>query len=222
MASAVSSVQEEVFYMLGIIHRDNENGAVIGNWLNRMRPHIVTLEFSRYGLAFRRGKGRIYRSRIESLLIRMRQNGQTVSEEALSFLRAYIDLPAEYEAASHYCDQTGASLHLVDADIFSRRRLKDTDELFSEDNMRNLMAARGHHAERSERVMARLFFDAGIQTSPYTDEMHIRDKYMSNKIHALMKSHKGERITHITGWQHLRDPYNIFTPLHPVKVFPYD
>ena len=57
---------------------------------------------------------------------------------------------------------------------------------------------------------------------PYTEEMLIRDRYMGRRIGTLLQDNKDKRITHITGWQHLKDPHNVFTPFHPIKVFPYD
>ena len=222
MAHMVSLAQGETFHILGVIHRDKNNSRIIGNWLNTIRPHAVTLEFSRYGLMFRKEKGPLYRNKIESVLTQMRQNGEICNEEALFFLNAYIDLPSEYEAASLYCNENGASLYLVDMDLFSYMKLKNTDELFSENNIRSIAATQDAYIRSNERIMARLFFDSGIQTTPYTEEMRIRDKYMGRRISTVLQDHKGKRITHITGWQHLKDPYDIFTPFHPVKVFPYD
>jgi hypothetical protein len=152
----------------------------------------------------------------------MRQDGEAYNKEAISFLNAYIDPPSEYEAASFFCKKNGASLHLVDMDHFSSIKLKDIDELFSEKNIKNVIATQGDHTASQERIMARLFFDSGIQTAPYTEEMLIRDRYMGRRLGVLLQDHKGKRITHITGWQHLKDPYNIFAPFQPVKVFPYD
>lgn len=215
--------RKKAFHMLGIIHRDKANSRVIGGWLKKIRPDAVTLEFSPYGLMFRKTWGTLYRKKIESILTRMRHDGQTCNEEALSFLGAYIDLPAEYKAASLYCRENNASLHLVDMDLFSYMNLKNIDELFSEDNIRNIAATQGSPTSGNERAMARLFFNSGIEMIPYTEEMRIRDGYMSRKIGTLLQNNKVERcITHITGWQHLKDPCNIFTPLHPVKVFAYD
>ena len=57
MAHMVSSTQEKTFHILGIIHRDRSNGRIIGDWLNMIRPQLITLEFSRYGLMFRKEKG---------------------------------------------------------------------------------------------------------------------------------------------------------------------
>jgi hypothetical protein len=222
MAHVVSSTQEKTFHILGIIHRDKSNGRIIRDWLNTISPQVITLEFSRYGLMFRKEKGPMYRKKIESVLAQMRQNGEVCCEEALSSLNAYIDLPSEYETASIYCNENGASLDLVDMDLFSRMKLKNADELFSDQNIRSIVGTSGDHTSAHERVMARLFFGSGIQTAPYTEEMLIRDRHMGRRIGTLIQSHKDKRIAHITGWQHLKDPYNIFTPFHPIKVFSYD
>jgi hypothetical protein len=208
--------------MLGIIHRDKANGTVISNWLKKIRPDVVTLEFSPYGFMFRKIRGLFYKKKIESILTQIRHNGQTYNEEALSFLNAYINLPAEYETASLYCRENNASLHLIDMDLYSYINLKNADELFSEENIKRIAASQSNPASGNERVMARLFFDSGIETIPYTDEMCIRDRYMARRIGTLLQSQKELRITHITGWQHLKDPYGIFSPYHPVKVFAYD
>ena len=218
----VPLAQGEIFHILGIIHRDIDNGRIISNWLNRIKPQVITLEFSRYGLMFRKEKGGLYRKKLESVLAQMRQDGEAYNEEALSLLNAYVDPPSEYEAASFYCNESGASLHLVDMDHFSRLKLNNIDELFSEKNIKSVIGTQCNHVNAHERIMARLFFSSGIQTTPYTEEMLIRDRYMGRRLAKLLQDNKGKRITHITGWQHLKDPYNIFTPFHPVKVFPYD
>jgi hypothetical protein len=222
MAHVVSSTQEKTFHILGIIHRDESNGRIIGDWLNMIRPQVITLEFSRYGLMFRKEKGPAYKKKVEAILSQMRQDGEIFNDEAVAFLHAYIDLPSEYEAASLYCNENGAFLHLVDMDLFSYMKLKNADELFSEKSIRSMIETSGGHTSAHERVLARLFFDSGIQVAPYTEEMLIRDRYMGHWIGVLMQNNENKRIAHITGWQHLKDPYDIFTPFHPVKVFPYD
>ena len=157
MAHMVSLAQEKTFHILGVIHRDKSNGRIIGDWLNKIRPHVITLEFSRYGLMFRKEKGPMYRNKIESVLAQMRQNGEIYNEEALSSLNAYIDLPSEYEAASLYCNENGASLHLVDMDLFSYMKLKDADELFSEKNIRSIIGTAGWPHKRLRKSYGQAF-----------------------------------------------------------------
>lgn len=208
--------------MLGVIHRDKDNRKIVERWLNDIRPDVVTIEFSQYGLMFRREKGLMYRKQVESVLEGMRRNREEYNEDALSFLYAFIDLPGEYEAASRFCIDSSAALYPVDMDLFSYVNLRKIDELFSEENIRNVVGTYDGQVGGNERAAARLFFDAGIEMVPYTEEMYIRDCYISRKINVLMRYHRGKQFVHITGWQHLKDPYAIFTPLHPVKVYPYD
>jgi hypothetical protein len=158
MAHTVSLTKGKTFHILGVIHRDKSNGKIVINWLNTIRPQVITLEFSQYGLMFRKERGYIYRNKIESVLTQMRQSGEIINEEALSCLNAYVDLPSEYEAASLYCSENGASLHLVDMDFFSYMNLKDVDEVFSEKNIRSIIGTQDGHTSTHERVMARLFF----------------------------------------------------------------
>jgi len=222
MVSNIRLPRETIFHMLGIIHRDKANGTVIGNWLEKLRPDVVTLEFSPYGFMFRKTRGAFYKKKLESILTQIRHNGQPYNEEALSFLTTYINLPVEYEAASLYCRENKIPLHLIDIDMYSYKNLENIDELFSEENIKRIAASQSNLASGGERIMAKLFFDSGIETIPYTDEMSTRDKYMSRKIGVLLEGQKGIRITHITGWRHLKDPHGIFAPFHPIKVFAYD
>jgi hypothetical protein len=213
---------ETTLYMLGVIHRDKDNGKIVDRWLNEIRPDVVTIEFSQYGLTFRKEKGRLYYEQLESVLEKMRQNREKYNEEALSFLYAFIDLPVEYEAASNYCVGSNAALYPVDMDLFSSMNLRKIDELFSEENIRNVIGTNGEPVGDNEKAAARLYFDAGIEMTPYTEEMRIRDRYIYRKIRVLMQHHSGKRFAHIAGWQHLKDPHGVYAPLNPVKVFPYD
>jgi hypothetical protein len=213
---------ERTFYMLGVIHRHKDNGNIVDRWLKEVRPDVITIEFSQYGLMFRKEKGLLYRKQVEGVLEEMKRNREEYNEEALSFLYAFIDLPVEYEAASRYSIDSSSALYLVDMDLFSYMNLRKIDELFSDENIRNVVRTYDGQVGGNERAIARLFFDTGIETVPYTEEMYIRDCAMSRKINLLMRHHRGKQFAHITGWQHLKDPHAVFAPLNPVKVFPYD
>ncbi|HVN96992.1 MAG TPA: hypothetical protein VMT62_11220 [Syntrophorhabdaceae bacterium] len=215
-------IKDKGLYILGMIHRDRENGKLTDLWLDRIKPHVVTLEFSQYGLKFRKEKGHIYRKRIESVAMDMRQKKEALDEESLAFLCAYVDLPSEYESSVRYCRDRPALLYLLDMDLFSYLKLRSVEELLNVKNIRKVLEAREAPTGSAERALARLYFDTGVQTAPYTDEMLIRDKYMSRRLQILMRHHQGKRFVHITGWRHLKDPDNLFACLGPTKVFPYD
>ena len=75
---------------------------------------MVTLEFSRYGLNFRRARAGALRQKAGEAIDELRAEGCRIDEAALDALFSYIDLPLEFTAASEYCDRRGAHL-------FSRR-----------------------------------------------------------------------------------------------------
>lgn len=209
-------------HIIGIIHRDARNGRCINRHLNMISPDTVTLEFSSYGLQFRKEHGNRYIQQLESVRKRIQNEGTAINEDALLQLRAYISPPSEYDAARAYCSATGARLHLVDMKRYSRLNLQSSEELFSEKNIRKVAALPHDNLQKAEYIMAELFFHSGVKTITYSDEMFVRDRYMSHRIKTLFNQNHCRHIAHITGWRHLKDPQGIFTPLHPTKVFAYD
>jgi len=209
-------------FMLGVVHRDAEGPKLLLQWLERIMPHIITLEFSHYGLTFRKQKGDEFKKRIREVLTRMKGNSLKYNAEALADLLSYVAVPYEYKIASQYIKKHGGSLYLTDLDVFSYLKLKHSEELFQPANIEKLLCNGKNHCNGSEKAMAKLFFEGGIKVTHYTEEMHARDRYMRDKISILMRSHKDKRFLHICGWQHLEDPHNLYTPLNPEKVFIYD
>jgi hypothetical protein len=62
--------------MLGVIHGDGRPGEVLlGDWLESAGPGVVTLEFSPYGLDFRRSKGGALRRRTCEVVEGLRRRG---------------------------------------------------------------------------------------------------------------------------------------------------
>ena len=218
MAVVMNAAGKSLFCMLGVMHRDKSNREVVYEWLNKMGPDVVTVELSLYGLSFRKRMGPLLKRRVESFL---EQKGN-VGRKALSGLTTFIDLPGEYEAALHYCDEHEAPLYLVDMDYFSSLKLRHVEELFSEENMQRLVETDESGKEGYEKVMAKLFFESGVEADRYTQEMLVRDRYMSHRIEVLMRHRRDKKFVHITGWQHMKDPWGIFSHFNPVKVFPYD
>lgn len=206
--------------MLGVIHRDEEGEALLEQWLQRIDPAVITLEFSRYGLAFRQNRGERYRMRIEETLRALEETGSSC-ETVRGVLSSYVNLPYEYVTASQYAEIHNIPLYLVDIDFFSSLKLKHIEELLSPDNIRQLQFY-GSGEEQKERLLARLALEKNIAVTPYSDEMYTRDKYMSDKIRALRRYYRGKRFLHVCGWQHLKDPCNLYEHLNPVKVFAHD
>ena len=207
--------------MLGVIHGDRDGKVLLERWLDATGPDMVTLEFSHYGLAFRQALAGALRQKAREAIDELRAEGSRIEDAALDALFSYIDFPLEFTAASEYCDRRGAHLFLVDMDRFSSINLSRMDELIAKENLRMLLESDQCKGGR-QKAMARLFFEKGIKTFPYTEEMRMRDRHMSERIGHLVKRHAPSRVVHICGWQHLGDPLGLYTALCPKKAFIYD
>jgi hypothetical protein len=207
--------------LLGVIHRDDEGAELLRDVLTRIQPDVITLEFSDYGLEFRKRMGDEYRKKIKDVLGKMGCEGEPCDGRILSSLTSFIDLPYEYVEASRYAGEHDASLYLIDMDSFSYLKLRKAGELFDENNIRQVLSGPAPSAG-NERAAARLFFETGVKLSSYDDEMYVRDKYMSQRLSILMKHHRNKRFLHICGWQHLEDPRGLYASLNPSKVFLHD
>lgn len=217
--------RDSQFIMLGLIHGDTEGMGILAQSLQKLRPDVITLEFSRYGLHFRQVNGARLKKRLQDAVRLMGLDaGEDQCPLPLRSLFSYLSLPYEFTAASDYSRRTGVSLHLVDADLFSWLRLRDVDKVVGRDNLEILMGSPEDSISETarEKVLAELFFERGIKTTLYTDEMHIRDSLMKDRISLLVRHHGPGRFLHLCGWRHLCDPHDVFGSLKPIKVFMYD
>lgn len=208
--------------MLGVIHRAPEGPALLDQWLDAVSPAVVTLEFSNYGRRFREERGPAYRQRIEEVHNRLKRDNLPCYDNAVSMALSYVEMPFELAGALQYGRIHGAPVYLIDMDFFSYLRLREIGKLLDPENLERLLCEETSERNGYEHILARLYFEEGINTAAYTEEMAVRDEYMSHKIKVLMVRHRGQRLLHITGWRHLDDPRNFFAPLNPVKVFIYD
>jgi hypothetical protein len=207
--------------LLGTVHHDEEGPVVLSRWFDAFKPDVVTLEFSLYGIQFRREHGQVLRTKILAVAEEMRSVGEQVPRAALYRALAFADMPYEYQVASRYCQNLGRPLYPIDLDIFSRSRLQKVPEFFDEGNLRRVLGGEDGYGDK-EKTMARLFFTKGIKDGSYSEEMYLRDRYMSARIEALMRYHGGVRFLHITGWRHLKDPRGLYDALNPFKVYVHD
>jgi hypothetical protein len=213
---------EGQFIMLGIIHRDEDGLAILKDWLARIKPDVVTLELSHYGIRFRREFGEEYKRRIDRILMQRKERGEPSNKGALASLLSYISIPYEYEVTSEYAAEKGISFYLIDMDFFSYVKLKSIEDLLSEENIEKMLSLTDAPNGSQEMAAARLYFEKGITIVQYDREMYIRDRYMSSKVQDFMKHSNGKRFLHVCGWQHLQDPSNVYFSLNPIKVFSHD
>lgn len=210
--------------MLGSIHGDTDGPKALEQWLKTLRPDVITLEFSNYGLQFRKINGDHLRER---LLAAMRELGLERKDECLGPVEAlfsYIDLPYEFATLSDHSQKTKTPFYLVDADSFSSLKLREVSAMMEKENVEALVGMRCNPKSGTspERVLADLFFRGAVKVFRYTEEMHIRDNFMKDRIALLMGHHGTGRYLHVCGWQHLSDPHHVYAPLKPIKVFIHD
>lgn len=222
MAHAVDQFFPGKFFMLGIIHRDRRNDRLLEEWIGKLKPEVITLELSPYGLAFRRSLGGVYRRKIDDICDGLRLEGHTCVSSELEDLYSYVEIPREYEIAGDYCRRTNACLYPVDMDLFSFMKLREIDELISRENIRKNLSEKERSGGSTEEVLAGLYFRSGVTAFSYSEEMVLRDRFMCHGIGLLMKRLCDKRFLHIAGWQHLKDPLNLYAQFQPVKIFPYD
>jgi hypothetical protein len=210
------------FFMLGVIHRDENGPALLKDWLARIKPDVVTLELSHYGIRFRRELGEQYKRRVGEIVTQLNENGQKYNEEALASLFAYVNTPYEFDVVSVYASENEIPFYLIDMDFFSYVKLRAIEDLLSEENIKKTLASAEGSNGSQELSLARLYFDKGIKIVPYDREMYVRDRYMTAKINDLMKNNPNRRLLHVCGWQHLEDPSNLYDIFKPTKVFSHD
>ena len=211
------------FFMLGVIHRDEEGPALLKDWLARIKPGVVTLELSHYGMRFRREVGEEYTKRINKIVAKREERGESCSREALKSLLSYVNIPYEYDEASAYAAEYGIPFYLIDMDFFSYVKLRTIEDLLSDENIEMVLARADEGSNgNQEMAIARLYFEKGVTIAQYDREMYIRDRYMSAKIQNLMKGNHDKRFLHVCGWQHMQDPSNLYRQFNPIKVFSHD
>ncbi len=209
--------------MLGIIHRDRDAEGLLRQRLASLKPDVITLEFSRYGLEYRKENRAALHERLNRTVDGLRAEGIDIDERALGSVLSYIDVPSEYAVAAEHSAAAAIPLHLLDVDRFSKVKLQAIDELLARDNLSKLLSephlASGGHREAT---IARLFFEKGVKAFAYTREMRVRDRHMGAQLARLLARRAASHIVHICGWQHLCDPDRFYEPLHPAKAFIYD
>lgn len=214
--------EERRFFMIGVIHRDGDGARRLEEWLNRIGPGMITVELSAYGLQFRRERGAHLREKTMEMAEAMGIEDEGARRRIREDLLGLLDLPYEYETARQYGETHDARLYCVDMDFFSFLRLRKVDDLVSPDNVAAVACRQDGEKDNPEKALARLFFEKGVKVGGYTEEMHVRDCYVARRIGLLMRHHPGTRVVHVCGWRHLEDPFQVFRPLQPVKVFVYD
>lgn len=205
--------------LLGTIHRDPAGADKLLRALDEQQPAIVTVEVSRYGVAFREQRagdllGRLYRDVAELAVQLDRRFEELKQHPAISFLRAAIEMPFEWQAAQRWAGDHRVPCHAIDDDIVSRRNLELLErEALTQENLRRLVTDEDAATAVGERMIEQELLARRYLRVPDLFALHYRaeekaeiearDRAMADRIRALLADHPQATLAHVCGWEHL-------------------
>jgi pheromone shutdown protein TraB len=205
--------------LLGTIHRDPAGSDKLERSLAEHQPAIVTVEVSAYGVQFREQRATDLLAQLYGDVATLAQQLGRRFEElkqhpAISCLRAAVELPFEWQAATRWAREHDAACHAIDDDAVSRHNL---DLLVREalpiDNLRRLLTDEASAAAVSERVIEQELLARRYLRVPDLFHLHFRDaekaeiaardRAMAARIRELLESRPEATLAHVCGWEHL-------------------
>lgn len=205
--------------LLGTIHRDPQGLKRLVEALRGLKPQVITLEFSTYGLRYRlKKKKSLNRFLLRGLHEIRGIDGLNVSDlkkllrsTGIGGIRALLDLPFEYKGARFYSRCSAIPLYCVDISSYSRLLLSTIDGLLSPENLKKVIAFEAaplqETAAREFKHAETLLFDG--RQSPWIhliaadDVWKNRERIMASRIRKIVAQYPSCHIVHISGWQHL-------------------
>lgn len=224
--------------LLGTVHRDPQGLTKLVNDLARFKPHIITLEFSKYGLTYRRRRKKILAEKLlqglktirETETLRIAELKDLLRSTGIGGIAALLDMPFEYKGARFYSQRYGLSLHCLDSSSHSRRFLNHVEELISPDNLKKVIECEStplrETVMREYKHAENLLYN-GTQ-SPWRqlinpdEDLERREYIMADRIRKIAAKYSGCMIVHVGGWQHLLAEegtlFNLLEELEPKRV----
>jgi len=217
--------------LIGTIHRDPQGLVRLVQTLNGLNPHVITLEFSTYGLRYRlKNKRSLNHCLLRGLHeihgidgLRLDTLKELLRTTGIGGIRALLALPFEYKGASFYSQRWDIPLYCVDISSLSRQLLATVDELLSPENLKKVFAF--ETASLQETVTRREYIQAetlllNAKQSPWRHLIPAdavgekRERIMASRIRRIAAHYAGRHIVHIGGWQHLAaQPGTLFSLL---------
>jgi hypothetical protein len=198
--------------------------------LKGLNPHVITLEFSTYGLRYRLKKKRSLNHRLLRGLYELHGTDglhlgvlrKLLKTTGIGSIRALLDLPFEYKGASFYSQRWDIPLYCVDISSFSRQLLAKVDELLSLENLKKVIAfetaslqeTATKEYKQAESLLFKESQSPGRRLIPTDEVWKKRERIMASRIRKIAAHYAGRHIVHIAGWQHLSaQPGTLFSLL---------
>lgn len=139
--------------LLGCVHLDPDGARRLSWWLDRLRPDAITVEVSRYALAFRRRHGprllgRMYRNLEQLAREESARTGTDVSalvsmwsaDDRVAAIERQIGIPYEYESSAAWGEAHDVPVNPVDLSSLSALFLSRLEtEVIEPENLRTLL-----------------------------------------------------------------------------------
>jgi len=201
--------------LLGTIHRDPRGLMRLTEALNGLKPQVITLEFSTYGLRYRLKNKRSLNYRLLRGLHEILGIGDlTISKlkkllgtTGIGGIRALLDLPFEYKGARFYSHCKAIPLYCADISSYSRRLLSKIDELLSLENIKKVFAFETAPLQETttweyKRAEPLLLAMGQSPWMPADEVWERRERIMASRIRKIVARYPGRHIVHISEWQH--------------------
>lgn len=205
--------------LLGTVHRDPRGFVRLVEALDDLKPDIITLEFSTYGLHYRQRHRKFLRQQLIAGLqeilgpeaLRGKGWRGLVRTAGIGGIIAFIDLPFEYKGARLHCQRHHLPMFCLDLSSYSHQLLTSVDELLSPANLRGVIAFETSSLQKTvekEYALAASLLRDG-KNSPWQRlitmerQWEKRDAVMAERLRKLTTRHPTCTIVHIGGWQHL-------------------
>lgn len=202
-------------FLIGVVHGDPWGLVRAGKLLHYLRPQVVTVEISRFSLAYRQRRLRHWQQQFAAAVAQLPPVRR--QHLALQRLAAQIAWPFEVAAAENYARQAGVPWYPIDLNLVARRHLPlYSRELLTVANLRQLVTTPDGSWEdwcqqeyrRAARALA-VESQAGWRSLPDLRPAagRLREKLLAGRLRRLLQS--GQRLVHLGGWEHLplRHPF---------------
>jgi hypothetical protein len=204
--------------LVGTVHRDPEGYARSLALLESLKPDLVLVELSPYGLAFRKSNKRLYRRILRRNLIRAAARRAMTLMEALQHpeiiaIGRQIDLPFEYRAVAAYSRDSTADYRLVDLSHYSRQWISSWPDLISTENLTSLLSIEPLvptistlYESAARRISAQTvssLFEGKLADVAGVQAWAEREYYLARSVLSAMNRLRPSKAVYLGGWNHL-------------------
>lgn len=203
--------------LVGTLHRAPRGRDRLASLLGELQPDVLTLEVSPYAIAFRRRRGPLLLVRLAALLDRLaaetnRPRVELAAHPEVSGIRALLELPFEYQAASAHAAAANIPLELLDSSLVSARKLRRVDRaLLTWKNLAVLVTLPTTGATENMTLARKLVWEtsdaplrqAFLEPRRGPEGIGPRDRRMAQKIRRHLENSRGGHLVHVGGWLHL-------------------